>query len=78
MLLPTKYEDLRKNILVLGSDLIFLLKKKNYNIEILFRELKNNKDITLEEYYNTLTFLYCSELISVNDYLITLNKNVSQ
>ena len=74
MLIPTKHEKLDNNLLVLGSDILKLLKKKPCNIENLFQELKKVKIFSLNQYYNTITFLWCANLIIVDDYLIRANK----
>lgn len=82
MFTPTKYENLQNSTIVLGADIIKTLKKDNYNIEELFQELKENslkkenshKDISLNQYYNTLIFLWLTDIILIDDFLITLNK----
>lgn len=70
MLLPTKYENLEKNILVLGADILFILKRRRYNIEELFQKMKDLKSINLDQYYNTLTFLWLIDSIELNEHLI--------
>lgn len=78
MLIPTKHENLNQNIMVIGANILLHLKKKNLNIEILFQKIKSEKTISLEQFYNTLLFLWLAELIDHEDYLISLkNKNVS-
>lgn len=82
MFTPTKYENLYNSTIVLGADIIKTLKKGNYNIEELFQELKLNslkkenslKNISLNQYYNTLIFLWLTDIILIDDFLITLNK----
>lgn len=82
MFLPNKHENLNKSTIVLGADIIKSLKKKDYNIEDMFQELKHifQKDISLNQYYNTLTFLWLIELIDFQEFTIKLkgNKNVSK
>lgn len=74
MLIPTKHEDLQKNSLVVGADIINLLKKRKYNIEALFSETKSQKDISLDSFYNTLTFLWICGVVDMDRYSISLNK----
>ncbi len=75
MLVPSKHERLEKNILVIGGDIINFLRKKSYNVENLFQELKIVKSINLDQFYNTVTFLWLSELIEVNKHNISLRSN---
>jgi len=74
MLLPTKHENLGKNVLVLGADILMLLKKRKYNIESLFQKVKNKKSIGLERFYNTLLFLWLADLIELETYYVKLKK----
>ena len=77
MLIPTKHENLEKNILVIWWDILYLIKKRVYNIESLFQELKNIKSISLEEYYDAITFLWTSDLINIIDYKILPKKDAT-
>lgn len=70
MLIPTKHENLEKNILVLGADIITFLKKKPYNIEFLFQEIKKLKSVSLDQFYDTLTFLWLVEIIGFKNHQI--------
>lgn len=74
MFIPNKHENLHKSTIVLGADVIKSLKKKDYNIEDLFQELKQifQKDISLNQYYNTLTFLWLIEAIDLQEFTIKL------
>lgn len=74
MLIPTKHEDLEKNVLVLGADILMLLKKRKYDIETLFQKIKYKKSINLNQYYNTLLFLWLADLIKLEKYYIKLRK----
>ncbi len=81
MLIPTKYENINYNLLVLGAYIISLLKKKPYNIEELFQVINKIKEekkktlINLDQYFNTLTFLWLSEIILLDEFKIYLNNN---
>lgn len=76
MFIPTKHENLHKSTIVLGADIIKSLKKREYNVEDLFQELKKvfEKDISLNQYYNTLTFLWLTDVIELDDFNLKLRK----
>jgi hypothetical protein len=63
MLIPTRYENLNKNLLVAGADVISHLQKKPYNIEELFQLLKKEKGMNLNQYFNCLTFLWLADIL---------------
>lgn len=76
MFIPTKHENLNKSTIVLGADIIKSLKKREYNVEDLFQELKKvfEKDMSLNQYYNTLTFLWLTGVIELNEFNLKLTK----
>lgn len=74
MLIPTSYENLNKNIIIIGGDIISLLKQKDYNIEVLFNELKNLKSTHLNQFYNTLLFLWLADIIELNEHTLMLKR----
>lgn len=74
MLIPTKHENLNRNLLVIGAEILNNLKKKNYNTELLFQKIKSSKSVSLEQFYNSLLFLWLAELIEVDGVTIYLNK----
>lgn len=76
MFAPTKHENLHKSTIVLGADIIKSLKERAYNVEELFQDLKKvfEKDISLNQYYNTLTFLWLTDVIELDDFNIKLRK----
>jgi hypothetical protein len=81
MLIPNKYENINDNLLVIGSNLVSMLKKHPYNIEDLFkavnkeRENKTLHQINLDQYFNALTFLWLAEIIILNEFQIFINLN---
>ncbi len=79
MFIPTKHENLQKSVIVLGSEIIKVLQKKDYNVENLFQELKHRlyTDLSLNQYYNTLTFLWVADIIELDEFFIKIKKNVS-
>ena len=79
MFVPSKHENLQTSIVVLGADLLKSLHKKPYNIDELYREVNvaYNKDISLNQYYNTLTFLWLIDAIIVDSFTVKLKKSVS-
>lgn len=84
MLIPNKYENINDNLLVIGSNLVSMLKQRPYNIEVLFksvnkeREDKNLHQINLDQYFNALTFLWLAEIITLNEFQIFINQNKSR
>ena len=78
MFTPNKHENLHKSTIVLGADIIKSLKKKDCNIEALFQELKQSfqKDISLNQYYNTLTFLWLIEAVDLQEFTIKLKGKI--
>lgn len=74
MFIPSRHENLHKSIIVLGADIIKSLKKKDLNIEELFQELRQTfqKDISLNQYFNTLTFLWLTDIIDLQQFTIRL------
>ncbi len=84
MLIPNKYENINDNLLVIGSNLVSVLKHRPHNIEDLFkavnkeREKKNLHQINLDQYFNALTFLWLAELIVLNEFQIFINLNKSR
>lgn len=75
MLIPSKYEDINSNLLVIGSYMIKELKKRPYNIEDLFQRMKKYYFINLDQYFNAITFLWLSDIVILNTFQISLNTN---
>ncbi|MCU0288571.1 MAG: hypothetical protein MUF15_19540 [Acidobacteria bacterium] len=67
MLIPTKYENLNKNLLVSGAAIISYLNKKPYNIEELFQLMKKEKGMNLDQYFNCLTFLWLADILALEN-----------
>lgn len=67
MLLPSKYQPLHKNLLVIGAEAIHLLQSNDYNIHALYLQLKNKKDISLNDYFHLLTFLWLANIITIEN-----------
>jgi len=74
MIIPSKYENLNKCILVLGYKIVKLLQSKPYNIEFLYQKINKEENIGLETFYNILTFLWLADIIILTDYQLFLNK----
>lgn len=67
MIIPNKYENLKKSLLVIGANIINILKNKPYNVEELFTKLKNYNQISLEQFYDTLLFLWLADIVQANE-----------
>lgn len=66
----SRYEDLNRNTLVIWADVLLILKQKQFDLENLYQEVKH-KGISLDEYYNIITFLWLTESITVDKHLLT-------
>ena len=74
MIVPTKYDELNSNPMVLGAFILELLSKQERNVEDIFQKLKKKHEITLDRYLDTILFLWMGSLIEVHGYYIRLNK----
>lgn len=72
MIVPNKHENLNRSIIVLGSDILQALKKASYGIENLYHELYSKKPVDIKTFYDTLLFLWLSEVISIDGHHVTL------
>lgn len=72
MTIISKYDDLNRNILVLGAGVIQFLKKKSYTTEGLFQEFCKSKNIELNQFLNLITFLWLLELIEMSGNRISI------
>lgn len=74
MLIPTKYENIEKNILVVSSEILKLLKKKSFSVDDLFAEIKKLRRIDFESYFDCLVFLYLSDFLEAQNHYISLKR----
>ncbi|MDD2224749.1 MAG: hypothetical protein PHP97_01125 [Candidatus Shapirobacteria bacterium] len=75
MLLPTKHEILKNNELVIGAKIINLLSKKtSVNITDLFEETVKIDSISLNQFYDTLTFLWLADIVILEKFKVQLLK----
>lgn len=74
MLIPTKYENLNRNLLVIGAEVIAKLKKRTYNVEELFQIMKKENGINLDQYFNCLTFLWMADILIIENFRLTINR----
>jgi hypothetical protein len=74
MILPHPESDLSVNIMVLGTDIIRLLKGRDFVLmeDVLSSFVKNGSKRTPDMFLNTLTFLYSCGLIEKKGYKIKL------
>jgi len=71
MIIPTKHQNLSKNYLVVGAEFCALIKKKNYTIEELFQKTKDKYQISLEAFFDIVTFLWLIEAIRLDNNTLT-------
>lgn len=76
MVLPTKHENLQVNLLVLGAEIIRLLKQeKEPTIEDVFQHLKRKKDLTLERLYDALLMLWLCDFVELEDGSVKIRRD---
>lgn len=75
MLIPTKYEKLNQNAVVIGASVLGLLRKKKYSVEELYQILKKEKQINLERFFNVLSFLWVADAIETDDFYVSIKKS---
>ena len=68
MILPTKYEKLKENSLIVGSHIITFLKDNDLSLNELHHLLQSRKKLELDlvTLIDTLSFLYLSEIIEID------------
>lgn len=74
MILPHPESDLSVNIMVLGAELIKLLKGRDFILieDLMVSFLQGNKKRTPDMFLNTLTFLFACGLIDRREYKVKL------
>lgn len=75
MLLPTKHENLKKNTLVLGAEVIRFIKNHGESsIEDVFQSLKGKHEIPIDVFYDVIVFLWIADFINLIDSNLSINK----
>lgn len=77
MILPTKHQNLDLNPMVLGADILFMLRNKDLTLEELFQVLKKQVNLDLDLYYDTLTYLWLIDSIDLDKNKISKKTSVS-
>lgn len=73
MVLPTKHENLNKNLLVLGADILKQLKNgQELTIEDAFQKIKSLKDIGIDKFYDTILYLWILDFIDFDHFNLKL------
>ena len=74
MILPHPESNLNMNIMVIGTDIIKILKKEEFVLleKVLEKFLSKDNNRTPDLFFNTLTFLYSFGLIDKKGYKIKL------
>lgn len=77
MIIPTKHQNISHNPIVLGADILFLLRKQDTTIEELYQNLKKDTNIDLDVFYDTITYLWLIDSIRLEKNKISKTANVS-
>lgn len=73
MIIPTKHEKLTQNIMVIGAYVIEkLVKSQNLTIDDLANQLSKTHEVDLDKLFDTLTFLFATGLVEVDNNLVSL------
>lgn len=78
MVLPSKHEILKKSPLIIGSDILKILKRGPAHTEELYQVMRKKRDIALDTYHDTLTMLWLYDLVKLDNYSIVINRDDSQ
>jgi hypothetical protein len=81
MITPQPESDLSMNVMVVGSDIIKILKKaKDYSIieDLLTKFLKLDKRRTPELFFDAITFLFTIGIITEDKYKVRLKNAQTQ
>lgn len=71
MITPGKHENLNRSIVVVGADIINLVKKAPFNIEDLYHRLYELKSIDIRTFYDTILFLWLANIVEVSDHRVS-------
>jgi hypothetical protein len=71
MILPTKHQNLNKSPLIIGAEILSILKKREISIENLFQKIRIKFDISLETFFDSITFLWLINSIRINEQFIS-------
>ncbi len=74
MILPTKHQNLSHNYLVVGAEILALIKKKSYTIEELFQKSKDKYKLSLDAYFDIITFLWLVDAINLEQKTLSIKK----
>jgi len=72
MLRPTKHEDLSVSVLVVGNTILKRLKRRPFVAEDLYQAVSIKHDISLSDFFDTVTFLWCAGFIESSEYEIRI------
>lgn len=74
MLIPTKHQELKSNTLVLGADILFLLKNEEFNLDDLYKKLLVEKNVDVDSFLDAITFLWLINAVNFYENLLSKNK----
>lgn len=70
MILPTKHQNLNKSPLIIGAEILSVLKKNDLTVEALFQKMRSKFDISLELFFDSITFLWLLNSINIENQII--------
>jgi len=73
MIKPTKHQKLKTNILVVGAEILILLKKEELLIEELFIKTSKKTSIALDLFLDTITYLWLMNFVDIKKEIVKLN-----
>jgi uncharacterized membrane protein len=75
MIEPTKHEQLKQNILVIGSEIIRFIRNSPANLEEVYQLFKKDyNESQIDKFYDAITFLWLLNFIHIEDGLISLTR----
>ena len=74
MIIPTKFDELDSNAMVLGASILEHVRVGGANLEEVFQRLKSKHQVTLDRYLDTLLFLWLCRLVEIDRHHVKLKQ----
>jgi len=72
MLLTGKYDNINRNYIVIGADIVKVLKKNPLKVEDLFQKCKKESRLDIDQFLDVITFLWVSGLVLLDEWTLSL------